>query len=414
MISRSCGDAVQGGLLSVRSVTDWGLLADQASYIVGTPCYIMSEHSVSAAIRRLQELESSVPLQHWLSLKTQPVAQLVHTAISHGLGVDVVSEYELIGALGSGVPANRILVNGVAKHHWLPRHPLPKLTVHFDSIAEVRMLAVLARTLKWRIGLRCAIPESGGWDQFGMTQDEVRSAVMVLAKAGVTVSGLHFHLHTNVQRVTDYRCALAFVAEVADSACLVPEYIDIGGGLPVSGETSLDGASAADTFDITEFRQWLALIPSILPSVRTVWLENGRFLTGPAGALVVTVLDKKWRGDETYLICDGGRVNHARMASIEKHEIMLAPTRAGQLRKTVVCGSTCTTVDRLGSWMLPESVEPGDRVIWLTAGAYHIPLETRFSTGLVPVVWFNERHELKVIRKRETPAQWWGSMEIVG
>ena len=61
----------------------------------------------------------------------------------------------------------------------------------------------------------------------------------------------------------------------------------------------------------------LGRIPRALPSVGEVWLENGRFLSGPAGALVLTVLDKKQRGDISYLICDGGRVNHARMAATE-------------------------------------------------------------------------------------------------
>jgi hypothetical protein len=46
-------------------------------------------------------------------------------------------------------------------------------------------------------------------------------------------------------------------------------------------------------------------------------------------------------------------------------------------------------------------------LIWLNAGAYHIPLETRFSFGLAPLVWFDENDELEVIRERETPEQWW-------
>jgi hypothetical protein len=57
--------------------------------------------------------------------------------------------------------------------------------------------------------------------------------------------------------------------------------------------------------------------------------------------------------------------------------------------------------------MLPESVVPGDTIIWLNAGAYHIPLETRFSFGLAPVVWFNKDDEPEVVRERETPAEWW-------
>jgi hypothetical protein len=177
--------------------------------------------------------------------------------------------------------------------------------------------------------------------------------------------------------------------------------------IPERPPESIRALGGADTFDLAEYREWLASIPSLLPSVCEVWLENGRFLSGPVGALVLTVLDRKKRDEGIYLICDGGRINHARMASIERHEVVVSPQRQGALRSTIVCGPTCAGLDRLGSFMLPDSVEPGDRVIWLTAGAYHIPLETRFSTGVAPVVWFNEHNEPEIIRRRETASQWW-------
>lgn len=396
---------------------DWLHYAGLASDAVGTPCFVMSELGVREGLDRLSALGSSVPLRHWMSLKTQPVARLVQLGIELGLGMDVVSEYELAGALSAGVSPERVLVNGVAKHRWLRKHGVRGLSVHLDSVAEVRELAGLARSMNWRVGLRCAIPDishqpggepAAGWDQFGMTAQEIRFATTVLADAGVAVRGLHFHLHTNVAHAGEYQRALEVVAEAASAAGIAPDYVDVGGGIPISGEQPVDGDAAADTFDTAEFRDVLASVPSSLPSVREIWLENGRFLTGPAGVLVITVLDRKVRGDRIFLICDGGRVNHARMAAIERHEILLAPHRTGALRETVICGPTCSAVDRLGSWLLPDSIEPGDRVIWMTAGAYHMPLETRFSTGLAPVVWFNARHEAQVIRERETSSQWWG------
>jgi diaminopimelate decarboxylase len=387
---------------------DWRVLADQAGRAVGTPCYVMAETPIQHAMQQLQTMESSIPLRHWLSLKSQPVAQLLHVALESGFGVDVVSEFELLSALSSGVPPERILVNGVGKHRWLAAHRLRGLNVHFDSTAEVRALAVLAKALDWCVGLRCAVPETSGcYNQFGMTADEVRSGAALLRSFGVAVRGLHFHLHTSVQSVDEYQRALAWVAEVARDACLTPEYLDVGGGLPIAGEWSMDGVCVAGAFDLDEFREWLGGIHAVLPSVQQVWLENGRFLSGPAGVLAVSVLDKKDRNDTTFLICDGGRVNHARMASMEKHEITLSPAREGPLRKTVVCGPTCADLDRLGCWMLPDSIEPGDRVLWLTAGAYHIPLETRFSTGLAPVVWFDVEQQLSIIRDRETAQEWW-------
>ena len=399
-------------------------LAREALALVGTPCFFFSELAARSRLTALKRLESPVPLRHWLSLKTQPMARLMDAAVGWGMGVEVVSEFELAAALRSGVPASRLLVNGVAKHQWLMRSfgrlgsgplPAPGLTVHLDSLMETHALARLAHDLAWRVGLRCAVPQSHGlladvkgeWDQFGMLPDELCDAACMLNDAGIHTSGVHFHLHTNVERADEYRRALNHLQAACAKAHVEPDYIDIGGGLPIPGERQRGEPCTADTFSFEEFSHVLSEIPAMFPSVREVWLEMGRFLTGAAGALVVTVLDKKFRDGRMYLICDGGRVNHARPAATEVHDIIVDPFRGGSDCEAVVCGPTCGAVDRLGCWMLPKSVSRGDMLIWLNAGAYHIPLETRFSFGLAPVVWFDEHGAAEIVRERETPEQWW-------
>jgi diaminopimelate decarboxylase len=373
---------------------------------------MFSERIARRALSTLLRIESSLPLRHWLSFKTQPLACLVRAASDWGLGIEVVSEFELAAALACDVPPAAILVNGVGKQHWLPRHRIAGLTVHFDSLAEVHELAAMARALAWRVGIRCAVPYSVDGsahecDQFGLIAEEVPSAVTMLRGAGVPVRGLHFHLHTNITHASEYQRALVQLHQICVLADLQPDYVDVGGGLPIVGERPRDERAAASTFDINQFRDVLRSIPDMFPHVREVWFENGRFLTGAAGALVVTVLDKKERGGRTYLICDGGRVNHARLAAYEVHDIVLEPNRGGPETHTIVCGPTCGAIDRLGCWNLPASVVPGDMIIWLNAGAYHIPLETRFSFGVAPVVWFNEYDEPQIVRERETPVEWW-------
>ena len=364
------------------------------------------------ALTTLQKFQAPLPVRHWLSFKTQPIPRLVRAALNWGLGIEVVSEFELAAALASDVPPSAIVVNGIAKQHWLSKYPVAGLTVHFDSLAEVNPLAGMARALAWRVGIRCAVAQSAHgsapvWDQFGMTAEEVLIAATMLRGVGVAVRGLHFHLHTSLAHASEYRRALEHLKQICTLAHLKPEYLDIGGGLPIAGERPHDGPGAASTFDIEEFREVLRSIPHMFPSVCEIWQENGRFLTGAAGALVVTVLDKKVRDGRAYLICDGGRVNHARLAAYQVHDVILEPDRGGPEMETIVCGPTCGAVDRLGCWSLPASIAPGDMIIWLNAGAYHIPLETRFSFGLAPVVWFNEHDEPEIIRERETPAEWW-------
>jgi diaminopimelate decarboxylase len=391
----------------------WRELVRRAVALVGTPCFVISESPVWRSLSQLMEIDCGVAQRHWLSLKTQPIRPLLETWVNWGFGVEVISEFELEAVLHAGVAPEQILVNGVAKHHWLDRFRVPRLNVHYDSLAEVESLQGIARESNWSVGLRCEVPCSPvdhrpARGQFGMTSAEAMLAINRCRRAGTPVRGLHFHIGSNVRRVEEFAAALMRIRAICARASLAPEYVDIGGGLPVPGERPIDGARpAAATFDVHRFGQLLSSLPTLFPGIREVWMENGRFMTARAGVLVVKVLDRKDRNDCAFLICDGGLTNHARMASRELHDILIDPDRTGPRRKTIACGPTCATVDRLGTWSLPKSVECGDLIVWRNAGAYHIPLETRFSFGLAPIVWFDRLKSASVVRPREDATQWW-------
>jgi diaminopimelate decarboxylase len=386
----------------------WDSLAEQAAALAGTPCYLMSAAAVRSALDEIRSHSLRIPTRHLLSVKTQPVRPLLELWRDWGLGVEVVSPFELHAVQQTGFPARQIVVNGTGKHRWLDRD-VDDLTIHFDSLNEVSALADTARDRHWRVGLRCHILPRGNHerDQFGMTRDEIATAVRQLTDAGVGPVGVHFHLHTNVDSVAEFANALADAREACTHATLEPEYVDIGGGLPVTGEAPLGIDPARRRFDLGEWSDWLATVPQVFPRAQEVGLENGRFLTARAGVLVVTVVDRKERGDEVYVICDGGRTNHARMSAIEWHDVRALPNRAGPRRRIIVCGPTCGAVDRLGVFDLPASLRPGDRLLWMNAGAYAIPLETRFSFGLAPMVWADLDGRVSVRRPRETAEEWW-------
>lgn len=392
------------------SADAWRELTGHAAALVGTPCYVVSAPRIHAALDELLSYTGRVSVRHWLSLKSLPMKPLVELWRDWGLGVEVVSPFELAAALGTGLPPERILVNGTAKHRWLGDVDIRNLNVHFDSLAEIDHLKPLARSRHWRVGVRCQVKCADGrsLDHFGMTLEETVSAAAELREAGVPVSGVHVHIRMNVSAVAEFEAALHHAKKICDAAAIEPEYVDIGGGLPVRGERPVDGAVAAcDSFDLRRWGDWLATLGTNFPTAREIWLENGRFITARAGALAMTVLDRKERDDVVYVICDAGRTNHARLSTVELHDIVIDPDRSGQARPTIVCGPTCGSVDRLGQFTLPETLRAGDRLLWMNAGAYAIPLETRFSFGLAPVVWRDMDGGLHIVRARETAQQWW-------
>ena len=178
---------------------------------------------------------------------------------------------------------------------------------------------------------------------------------------------------------------------------LNPAYIDCGGGI----EPNLNSDRALD--DLVSAAAWAK---THLPGLSEVWIENGKYLTRSSAALLVRVLDVKVRNECRYLICDGGRTNHALDADNGLHPLITCPERAGHPVLTTVCGPTCMTDDRLGRLLLPDTIAPGDLIVWLDAGAYYLPWETRFSHGLCAVVWADPSDTLSLARARETPETW--------
>lgn len=377
-----------------------------------TPFQVCSVAPLEARLAELERAFAGLPVRHWLSCKTQPLRPLLQWWCRQGRPIEVVSEFEFLAARAEGFPAEQILVNGPAKHHWLPRHALPRLHVNFDSVAETQVLAPLARRLHWVTGVRFHTreehdPEDPAWPtQFGMAPGEMAAAARIWRRAGVVPQIVHFHLRTQVASPASYARALAEVAGRCQVLGLAPRFVDCGGGFPASRVWTRDGHRVDAGFELAAMAAVYAGALPAFPTAAEIWLENGRWLSAGSGVLVVSVLDVKERDGKRHLICDGGRTLNALVATWEQHDLFSLPARSGPRWPTTVTGPTCMAFDQLARRPLPRTLRPGDRLVWLGAGAYHLPWETRFSHGLAAVAWHDGRRT-RIVRQRETFPDWW-------
>ncbi|MSU62117.1 MAG: hypothetical protein EXS31_06935 [Pedosphaera sp.] len=393
----------------------WEPLIDEGLQKIPTPFYVFSSHPIEQALADLKAVETNlgIPARHWLSFKTQPLRPLLGWWRHRGGGVEVVSEFEFRAALAEGFVAEQILVNGPAKHRWLHRHEVRNLRVNFDSAAEVRELLPMALKLDWRLGIRFFTseefdPEAPDWPtQFGFAPDEAIDILKSLQRAGARVETAHFHLRTNVASPEIYHRAIQEIAETCRKAGFTPKFLDCGGGLPPPDVRSRSGKAYDAEFNLEKFGKMLGLAVSEFPYLEELWLENGRFISARSGVLVVRVLDVKERRGLRQLVCDGGRTMNALISTWEAHELFVMPRRAGKQCLTTVYGPTCMAFDQLTRRSLPRSIEPGDHLVWMDAGAYHLPWETRFSHGLAAVLWHDGNH-ISIAREAEQFDQWWG------
>ncbi len=379
-----------------------------------TPFYLLWQEPFETALRKLSQsvgAATAISVQQWYSFKTLPVPRMAEVARSMGLGIEVVSEFELETALTLGFPHDCILVNGVAKHAWLVQK-IDFLNVIFDSMTEVTQLGPRAHQLAWKIGLRVAVSNQRDADdpsypaQFGLAVEDLGRADAVLRALGLTVDILHFHLRSNVSSTADYSLAISEIAAAVHKYNLSPKIVDIGGGLP--DETIGNDSAAAPKIELSEYATTISYCCSRFPEAKSIWLENGRYLLGPAGVLVVTVRDTKVIQGTRFLICDGGRTNHALESDWAPHNVLLmnATTDRQNTEPTVICGPTCMAYDWIFRGHFSSDAKIGDRLVYLNAGAYHIPWETRFSHGLARVVFTRDGLHFEELRAPETKEQW--------
>jgi diaminopimelate decarboxylase len=402
------------------------LVREALSLSPTTPFYLFSARPIAERITELDAAlanagiksaihnsQSAISCRHWLSCKTQPVAPLLRWWREQGRPIEVVSEFELRAALAEGFTPENILVNGPAKHAWLPQFKLQDLAVNFDSPAELAPLLPLAKTLNWRCGVRINTteefdPENPQFPtQFGFTPDEAVSAIKKLLRAKVRLETVHFHLRTNLTSAQIYQRAIAEVAEVCRAANFSPRQLDVGGGMPVRHVLTRGSKVFDGEFGLRAFAEMLRQSVKFFPGLRELWLENGRWVSAGSGALVVKILDVKERRGLRQLICDGGRTMNALTSVWEQHRILTVPERSGAEALTAVHGPTCMAFDQLARIPLPRSLKAGDHLVWLEAGAYHIPWETRFSHGHA-AVWWHEEKGLSLVRERQSFENFWG------
>lgn len=395
----------------MQPALDWASIAQTAVARWDTPLYILHSLAIDQAISDLVAVKSELPTRYWLSCKTLGVAPLLRLWRAGRRGAEVVSSFELQAALAEGFAPDTILVNGTAKHRWLCDFDEEGLHVQFDSVKEAATLVSVAKQRRWEAGLRIHTngnrdPDDRRFaDQFGLAPPNVQEVVSLLRRHDVPLTCIGFHLHSNLRTVRPYLEAVQEVAAICADAKLRPAFLDVGGGIPAPGET-VEGVDGGD-FDLNAMSSVYTCVRRLLPTVREVWLEPGRFICSRAGLLVVRVWDVKEFGTMRYLICDGGRVNHALPSDWQHHTIDSLPVRGGRLVPTTVCGPTCMAYDHLARAPLPCDIQPGDLVMWHNAGAYHIPWETRFSHGLAPIVWCSSSGSQSLAREREDFDRWW-------
>lgn len=288
--------------------------------------------------------ERGVDVRVFFARKANKGLSFVDAARDAGHGVDVASERELLQVLDRGVAPEKMILSAAVKPERLLNEAVRAgVPISVDNVAELRAIQRIARELGVtapvvpRVAPDPAVLPPTRFGELAGTWQEVIDGLPTEGAgtegAGVRIVGVHMHLHG--YSASDRRVALAdavHVVDAATSAGHVVEFIDLGGGVPMS---YLDSDGEWETFQqrIAEQRSggsvftWKAdpltnVYPFRQSPVRGQWL--GELLDGAVPGLGTTAADAlRSRNLRLHMepgrsILDGGGVIVARVAFVKQ------------------------------------------------------------------------------------------------
>ena len=217
-------------------------------------------------------------------------------------------------------------------------------------------------------------------------------------RKGLRFVGLHVHIGSQIVSLDPIRHSATAVAKLAAELSgdgLTLEHLDLGGGLGIS----YDGS---ETVSVSAYAR--AVIEAVEGTQLSVIVEPGRWIVGPAGVLVASVVDvKRQDGDRYFVVLDAGMSELLRPALYKAfHRLELLEPRSGRPVTCDVVGPICETSDVLATGRTMPLPKVGDLVAVLDTGAYGSAMASNYNRHPLPPEVMVEDHSWHLIRRRQS------------
>ncbi len=368
-----------------------GVPLREIAHRVGTPVYVYSLDEITRRVRAYQEAFPNALIAYACKANLNR-ALLAHVA-RLGCGADVVSAGELAAALAAGIPPRRIVLNGNAKTDEEIAQALQVgvRVINLDAREEIARVARIAQernctaTVALRINPGLAaethphLQVGAAGSHFGIPPEDVLPAAEAVRRhSHLRLWGVHVHVGSQLCSLADLEVVAQIAAEWTrrlQSTGVALEGINLGGGLGIR----YDGRPSPTPQEVA--RRWHAhLAPLSLPLI----LEPGRWLVGPAGVLLVRVVQVKRAWGRTIVAVDGGMNVLLRPALYGAYHRIWPVVQSDTTFPVDVVGPICESTDVLGRNCPLPCLKNGDFLAILDVGAYGRSMASTYNGRPLP------------------------------
>ena len=386
----------------------------------GTPTYVYSAGTIRArfaALRNAFKAENVAMHIHY-AVKANDHLAILALLREQGAGADVVSIGEFLRAVKAGITPQNIVYSGVGKTVGELETALAAGIgqINVESAEEIEMISALAARLGTtaKIALRMNPDVDAGThakittgradNKFGIASADILALYAHAAcLPGLKPVGIAMHIGSQILSTEPYRLAYGVGAEMVRAlrnAGQTVEVMDIGGGLGIGYQDDAALSPHAFAATIRQISQGL--------NVRLM-MEPGRYLVGPAGVLLASVILNKQAG-KRFVVLDAAMNDLMRPAMYDAwHGILpldasalFAPTSAADVVGPICESSDIFTKDR----ELP-SLSPGARIALLDAGAYGAVMGSTYNARPHPAIVMVDGDQSRLITPRQALEELW-------
>ena len=354
-----------------------------------TPCLVVDLDLVAdnyAALRRALPAAAI-----YYAVKANPAAQILALLADAGSSFDAASLPEIEACLAAGAdPARISFGNTVKKPSAIAAahaHGVPLYA--FDSEEELVKISRHAPGAK--VYCRIAVKNEGAeWPlskKFGTTTERAKELLLTAPGLGLVPHGISFHVGSQQTGTEAYALAVAQAAMIftdLKAQGVELKMINLGGGFPIRYQRDVPGA---EDFGTTIMDAMIKHFGNDLPDML---IEPGRAMVGNAGTVVseaILVCQRIPEDPRRWVYLDIGR--YGGLAETEGEAIRYRITAGqGPVGPVVLAGPTCDGVDVMYEktpYMLPVSLQSGDRVLIHDTGAYVTSYASQNFNGFAPL-----------------------------
>jgi len=393
-----------------------------------TPFHLYDEKGIRENVRHLQEAFSwNKGYKEYFAVKATPTPAILQILKEEGCGVDCSSYTELMMSDKVGFQNDDIMFtsNVTPKEDFVLARNL-NATITLDDITHIDFLeeaAGIPETISCRFNpggdfvIDNAIMDTPQDAKYGFTREQMTEGFKILMSKGVKHFGIHAFLASNTI-ANEYYPALARIlfetaVELQKETGAHIAFINLSGGV---GIPYLPDQQATDIYEVGQgvkkaFDEILK--PAGMGDV-SIYTELGRFVLGPFGHLVSTVLHEKHTHKE-YIGLDACAANLMRPAiyGAYHHITVMGKENKPYDHKYDVTGGLCENNDKFAVDRMLPKIDIGDLIVMHDTGAHGFSMGYNYNGKLrSSEILLKEDGTTELIRRAETPDDYFATLDF--